>query len=87
MPYPYQVRSNHAQRACRRPSTRRERRKSSPNLSPRTRLQNNITILPVEEQVKCIEGMVDAAVLRAGNQDKPANFDEWILRQMGGSTL
>ncbi|KAL8281098.1 hypothetical protein RQP46_006456 [Phenoliferia psychrophenolica] len=45
--------------------------------------QNNITILPVEEQVKCIEGMVDAAVVRASNQDKPKTFDEWIIRQMG----
>ena len=45
--------------------------------------QNNITILPVEDQVKCIEGMIDAADVRAKSHDKPKNFDEWIMRMMG----
>lgn len=40
-------------------------------------------MLPVEEQVKCIEGMVDAAEFRARNPAKPKNFDEWIMRMMG----
>ncbi|GAA5935337.1 hypothetical protein JCM3775_006245 [Rhodotorula graminis] len=45
--------------------------------------QNNITMLPVEEQVKCIEGMIDAAEERARASTKPKNFDEWIVRMMG----
>lgn len=45
--------------------------------------QNNITILPVEDQVKCIEGMIDAADVRSKSHDKPKNFDEWIMRMMG----
>jgi len=45
--------------------------------------QNNITMLPVEEQTKCIDGMIDALELRAHDQTKPKNFDEWILRNMG----
>lgn len=47
--------------------------------------QNNITMLPVEDQVKCIEGMIDAAEVRARTADKPKNFDEWIVRMMGAS--
>ncbi|KAL8280651.1 hypothetical protein RQP46_006974 [Phenoliferia psychrophenolica] len=46
-------------------------------------LQNNISCLPVEDQVKCIEGMIDAAEQRARAQPKPKTFDEWIIRQMG----
>ncbi len=45
--------------------------------------QNNISVLPVEEQVKCIEGMIDAAEERARAKDAPTNFDEWIMRMMG----
>lgn len=45
--------------------------------------QNNITALPVEDQIKCISGLVDAKVANATAKDKPANFDEWILRVMG----
>jgi len=45
--------------------------------------QNNIPMLPVEEQVKCIEGMIEAAEVRAVTKTKPKNFDEWILRMMG----
>ncbi|SCV72271.1 BQ2448_4965 [Microbotryum intermedium] len=45
--------------------------------------QNNITMLPVEEQVKCIEGMIDAAEVRSRSVDKPKTFDEWIIRMMG----
>lgn len=49
--------------------------------------QNNITVLPVEDQVKCIEGMVDAAELRARSTTPPKTFDEWIVRMMGTSPL
>jgi len=45
--------------------------------------QNNITMLPVAEQTKCIEGMIDAAEERSRVQVKPKNFDEWIMRMMG----
>lgn len=46
-------------------------------------LQNNVSVLPKEEQVKCIDGMIDAALLRRTTTDKPKNFDEWIVRMMG----
>ncbi|PWN45067.1 putative UDP-galactopyranose mutase [Ceraceosorus guamensis] len=45
--------------------------------------QNNISVLPVEDQVKAIEGMIDAAEVRIRAKDAPKDFDEWILRQMG----
>lgn len=44
-------------------------------------------MLPVDEQVKCIEGMIDAAEVRARNPAKPKTFDEWIIRMMGKSRL
>ncbi|KIN03728.1 hypothetical protein OIDMADRAFT_177831 [Oidiodendron maius Zn] len=46
-------------------------------------LQNNVSMLPKAEQVKCIDGMIDAALLRRTAINKPKNFDEWILRMMG----
>ncbi|SAM82177.1 probable UDP-galactopyranose mutase [Ustilago bromivora] len=45
--------------------------------------QNNISVLPVQEQVKCIEGMIDAAEERTRAKDAPTTFDEWIMRMMG----
>ncbi|CAH7681692.1 hypothetical protein PPACK8108_LOCUS14332 [Phakopsora pachyrhizi] len=45
--------------------------------------QNNISQLPVDDQVNCIEGMIDAAEVRSRAVEKPKNFDEWILRMMG----
>ncbi|KDN53542.1 FAD/NAD(P)-binding domain-containing protein [Tilletiaria anomala UBC 951] len=45
--------------------------------------QNNVSVLPIEDQVKAIEGMIDAAELRVRAKEPPANFDEWILRMMG----
>ncbi|KAI5291058.1 hypothetical protein KEM54_006492 [Ascosphaera aggregata] len=50
--------------------------------------QNNISMLPKQEQVRCIEGMIDAALgakvnAAGGGDNKPQNFDEWILRMMG----
>merc|ERR1711939_147376 len=45
--------------------------------------QNNIVMLPVEQQTKCIDGMIDAAEDRLRAKDKPTTFDEWIMRMMG----
>lgn len=39
-------------------------------------------MLPKEEQVTCMDGMIDAAV-NFNNSPKPQNFDEWIVRMMG----
>ncbi|KAJ3181535.1 hypothetical protein HK101_009920 [Irineochytrium annulatum] len=46
--------------------------------------QNNISMLPKEDQVVALDGMIDAYLkshLSAGV--KPKDFDEWILRNMG----
>ncbi|POW02217.1 hypothetical protein PSHT_02575 [Puccinia striiformis] len=45
--------------------------------------QNNISQLPIEYQVSCIDGLIDAAEQRSRSVDKPKNFDQWILRMMG----
>ena len=45
--------------------------------------QNNISMLPREEQVKCMDGMIDAAMEARVANTKPKTFDEWILRMMG----
>lgn len=45
--------------------------------------QNNISMLPKAEQVKCIDGMIDAAMEARVANTKPKNFDEWIVRMMG----
>lgn len=45
--------------------------------------QNNICSLPLEDQVKCINGLIEAKVANALATVAPANFDEWILRVMG----
>lgn len=45
--------------------------------------QNNISMLPKEDQVTCMDGMIDAAMESRVSGDKPKNFDEWILRTMG----
>ncbi|RPA81076.1 FAD/NAD(P)-binding domain-containing protein [Ascobolus immersus RN42] len=45
--------------------------------------QNNITRLPKEDQVKCMEGMIDAAVEARVHSKPPKDFDEWIVRMMG----
>ncbi|CAJ2511507.1 Uu.00g071320.m01.CDS01 [Anthostomella pinea] len=45
--------------------------------------QNNISILPKDDQVKCLDGLIDAALeVRVANT-KPKNFDEWIMRMTG----
>jgi len=45
--------------------------------------QNNICSLPLEDQVDCINGLIEAKVANAVTKEKPANFDEWIMRVMG----
>lgn len=45
--------------------------------------QNNISMLPKEDQVKCIDGLIDSALECRVANTKPANFDEWIIRMMG----
>ncbi|KAL7274449.1 hypothetical protein RUND412_002642 [Rhizina undulata] len=45
--------------------------------------QNNISMLPKEEQVSCMNGMIDAALEARVANTKPKNFDEWIVRMMG----
>jgi len=43
--------------------------------------QNNIRHLPLEDQLKCIKGLVD--LYRDGSKSKAANFKEWILNTFG----
>jgi len=43
--------------------------------------QNNLYNLPIDDQIECISGVIDAA--KARYDDKPTTFDEWILRVLG----
>ncbi|KAF5978630.1 UDP-galactopyranose mutase [Fusarium bulbicola] len=45
--------------------------------------QNNISMLPKEDQVSCIEGIIDSALECRVANTKPKDFDEWIVRMMG----
>ncbi|KAJ3010375.1 UNVERIFIED_CONTAM: hypothetical protein HDU68_002167 [Siphonaria sp. JEL0065] len=45
--------------------------------------QNNVSMLPKEEQVKALTGMIDAYEASLLQRSKPKNFDEWIVRNMG----
>lgn len=45
--------------------------------------QNNISMLPKEDQVKAMDGMIEAALEARVSSTKPTNFDEWIVRMMG----
>ncbi|KAL5600992.1 hypothetical protein BROUX41_005823 [Berkeleyomyces rouxiae] len=45
--------------------------------------QNNISMLPVEDQAKCIDGLIDAALEHRVSNTKPKDFDDWIVRLMG----
>ncbi|KAH8929216.1 FAD/NAD(P)-binding domain-containing protein [Atractiella rhizophila] len=49
--------------------------------------QNNIVMLPVEEQAKCVDGLIESFEERIRAKEKPKNFDEWILRNQGIFTL
>ncbi|WAO90014.1 Amino-oxidase domain-containing protein [Fusarium falciforme] len=47
--------------------------------------QNNIAVLPKEEQARCLGSLIDAALEARGRapSDKPRNFDEWNIRNVG----
>ena len=40
-------------------------------------------MLPKDEQVKCMDGMIEAALEARVANTKPKDFDEWIVRMMG----
>ncbi len=40
-------------------------------------------MLPEDEKVKCVDGMIDAALVARTAIEKPKDFDEWIVRMMG----
>lgn len=40
-------------------------------------------MLPKEDQVAALDGLIDASLEAAVTKSKPKNFDEWIVRQMG----
>jgi len=40
-------------------------------------------MLPKDDQVSCMNGMIDAALEARVSNKKPRNFDEWIVRMMG----
>ncbi|KAI1659768.1 FAD/NAD(P)-binding domain-containing protein [Daldinia decipiens] len=47
--------------------------------------QNNIAVLDKEEKVRCLEDLIDAALESRVRSppDKPKNFDEWNIRNVG----
>ncbi|TBU30339.1 FAD/NAD(P)-binding domain-containing protein [Dichomitus squalens] len=45
--------------------------------------QHNISMLPKEDQVRCLQGMIDASFDAAATTSVPNNFDEWILKTQG----
>ncbi|KAF2795336.1 UDP-galactopyranose mutase-like protein [Melanomma pulvis-pyrius CBS 109.77] len=45
--------------------------------------QNNISMLPKEDQSRCVDSMIDAFVEARISATKPKDFDEWIVRNMG----
>lgn len=40
-------------------------------------------MLPAEDKIKCMDGMIDAALESRTASTKPKDFDEWIMRAMG----
>ena len=40
-------------------------------------------MLPVEDKVKCLEGVIDATLEARVANTKPQDFDQWILRTQG----
>lgn len=40
-------------------------------------------MLPKEDQVRCMDGLIDAALEHRVANTKPKDFDEWILRMQG----
>ena len=45
--------------------------------------QNNLSVLPKEDQVTAVNGLIDATLEARVAGSKPKNFDEWILRTNG----
>ena len=45
--------------------------------------QNNLSILPLEDKVSCLNGLVDAALEARTIKSPPVTFDEWALRNLG----
>ncbi len=45
--------------------------------------QNNISMLPKDDQVLAMDGLIDAALECRVANTKPKDFDEWIVRMMG----
>ncbi|KAF1919422.1 hypothetical protein BDU57DRAFT_512499 [Ampelomyces quisqualis] len=45
--------------------------------------QNNLSMLNKDDQAKCVDGLIDAALEARVAITKPKDFDEWIMRQMG----
>ncbi|KAI0643227.1 hypothetical protein C8Q79DRAFT_915094 [Trametes meyenii] len=45
--------------------------------------QNNVSMLPKDDQIACMDGLVDAALKSCTTNEQPKNFDEWIVRTMG----
>jgi len=45
--------------------------------------QNNLSMLNKDDQAKCVDGLIDAALESRVANTKPKDFDEWIMRQMG----
>ncbi|KAF2029926.1 UDP-galactopyranose mutase-like protein [Setomelanomma holmii] len=45
--------------------------------------QNNLSMLNKDDQAKCVDGLIDAALEARVANTKPKDFDEWIMRQMG----
>ncbi|OAA47190.1 UDP-galactopyranose mutase [Beauveria brongniartii RCEF 3172] len=47
--------------------------------------QNSIAALSPQEQSKCLEGLIEASLQARGRDpaDKPKNFDEWNVRNLG----
>lgn len=45
--------------------------------------QNNVSMCPKDDQVKFIEGLIDAALEARVANTKPKDFDEWIVRNVG----
>jgi protoporphyrinogen oxidase len=40
-------------------------------------------MLPKEDQVTAMDGMIDASLEARVSSSKPQNFDQWIVRSMG----
>ncbi len=40
-------------------------------------------MLPIEDKVNCLDGLIDAALAARTATTKPQNFDEWIVRNTG----